>query len=136
MMSHSHRGLNGGGGPRDEEMELCAVHGNMRPLKHLAYRGGQYECIHGFHCLESSAPQSLSTTPKKDYPTLVSSTSPSTMHHLQGAYTGGASIAIGGPQRSPPESGGPGPAEPEQEVDVAKLHSLLQSVKQLQMSSE
>lgn len=65
-----HRGNRGGGlgAPHDDDRhEVCGVHGTLRPLKHLIFQQntGTYECVHGFHCLESSNPPSMCTTPQK-----------------------------------------------------------------------
>jgi hypothetical protein len=43
-------------GRGDDEYQPCAVHGGMRAAKHLSFNAmaQQFECIPGFHCLESS----------------------------------------------------------------------------------
>lgn len=52
------------GSHREEEQEYCAVHGNMRSTKHLTYnpQARQYECIHGFHCLEQGGSNHVTPT--------------------------------------------------------------------------
>lgn len=146
-------GVGGRHAREDEVLEYCAVHGNMRPLKHLVYRPalGNYECIHGFHCLESSTPNSMSTTPIKD---------PAMQNHYHANTTsmGPAPLDAGGAApanraaATPPSTldlfngnpsamfGGsawqPQPSLPSHQDDlhgddVAKLQSLLRSVRSM-----
>eukprot|EP01059_Diplonema_ambulator_P000240 TRINITY_DN1019_c0_g1_i1.p1 TRINITY_DN1019_c0_g1~~TRINITY_DN1019_c0_g1_i1.p1 ORF type:complete len:193 (+),score=29.98 TRINITY_DN1019_c0_g1_i1:392-970(+) len=37
----------------DTEQMLCSKHNTTRSKKHLTYNGNDWECVPGFHCLES-----------------------------------------------------------------------------------
>lgn len=113
---------------RDDDMqEYCAVHGNMRPLKHLVYRPsqGNYECVHGFHCLESSTPSSLSTTPVKDM------TKPTTSSVGPAPLGQGHNESQNRPFWSQPARP---PNDADADIDVEKLQSLLRNVRAVQQS--
>lgn len=59
------RSFRGRGG--EDEQQLCGVHGALRSAKHLRVsdNGTMYECVPGFHCLETSASNSNGASPTK-----------------------------------------------------------------------
>ena len=55
-----------GRGGHEEEQQVCGVHGAVRSIKHLRIAdGGIFECVPGFHCLETSKDNSNCVSPTK-----------------------------------------------------------------------
>eukprot|EP00744_Colponema_vietnamica_P010607 GILI01014977.1.p1 GENE.GILI01014977.1~~GILI01014977.1.p1 ORF type:complete len:457 (-),score=102.91 GILI01014977.1:217-1587(-) len=60
------RSFRGRGGHEDDQQQICGVHGALRSIKHLRIAdNGMFECVPGFHCLESSKENSNCVSPVK-----------------------------------------------------------------------
>lgn len=60
------RSFRGRGGHEDDQQQICGVHGALRSIKHLRLTdNGLFECVPGFHCLESSKENSNCVSPVK-----------------------------------------------------------------------